>query len=248
METEILTLNLRNLRAYASQHGIQGVAEMDRSEILHALSVRNDRVETMRRECAERGLPTTGTENELKLRLSENDPNAIRSADLAMYRMLAIALGILGCLTLAISVPHIAKEIERITGLHIIYSALLAIVIDLGIVGSKILDLLSVKFELGKLRSINKLTIFGALTANAMINLSGFNYASKNLEMAAILAFGLSFLVWFLFTASGYLFTRQEKRKEPIESTTVPLSHAERLRKAADILEHIEDVSSKLKF
>lgn len=248
------TKTLPELRKEATGLGITGTEKMDRAVVTTKIIGKWKEIEGLRNKCAGLGLSVEGTESDLRLRLTVNDPNSLTQRDHQTYSVSALAFAGLGVAALLVSLPHLTIELSRITGLHWTWAALLALVIDGGIIAAKVVDTLKCKFSLGKVGLYNTVAQYVCLGLSAAINASGFLAAeSANPFLAVAFACVISGFVWFSFNTSAYLFTRKAKA-EPKEDKPVEepkkepeLTPADKLRAAADQLDHLNKIAKQVK-
>ena len=249
----LATKHLPELRKDAIALGITGTDKMDRATVTSKIIFKQRELEALRNKCATLGLPLEGTEADLRLRLTVNDPTSLTKRDHQTYNISALVFAGLGVAALLVSLPHLTVELSRITGLHWVWSLLLALVIDGGIIAAKVVDTLKNKFNLGKVGVYNTVAQYVCLGLSAAINASGFLAAeSANPFLAIAFAGVISGFVWFSFNTGAYLFTCKAKAEQPAEKPAEDvkkepeLSPAEKMRRAADELDRLNKIAAKL--
>lgn len=249
-----LEMTLRDIRNKASEYGIAYDADTSRAALCAAIRAKEQEnaeraaataaeTERLRSECVRRGLAADGEPETLRLRLVASDPATVTPADRRLYNRAAVIFATLGVSALVVSLPHIACELRALTGLSLFAAVALAAVIDCGILASKMLDVLSVKFNLASLRPFNRAAMVACLAFSAAINYSGFVRADGNAALSAAVAVFLPAIAWFSFLASAYLATRCERKGETATAAECP---ATRLERAARELRRLQAIADRV--
>src|SRR6202021_3918134 len=168
--------SLRQLREQAAAMGVGGVGEMaSKYTLIEAMNAKRGEIETLRADCQRAGLPTDGDEAALRLRLASLLPGTVGRDLRTLYRRMGIASIILAVAGLAVSLPHLASGLQRITGVEMIYAVLLAIIIDLGFASLKVIDTRAATFQLtGLIRGVVWSFLVACLAFSATVNASEF--------------------------------------------------------------------------
>lgn len=245
----ISSMNLREMRIFCINLGIEVPADADKEGVIRLIQEKEASIQSLRLECARRGLPTDGEENDLRLRLVASDPATITEADRQLYTMTGRVFIAIGFAALLVSIPHITGELCRITGLHWLSAAALALVIDGAIVACKMADTLSAKFSLGRIRTITTSLMLAALGFSAAVNASGFLHQGvSGAPLACLFALLLSGTVYACFQAGSFFLTVQQRQEEePAAAATVPVCPVGQLKQAAARLESLLHLASKAK-
>ncbi len=214
-----------------------------KEELVSALVAKNKEIESLRLECARKGLTTTGTESELRLRLVATEEGSVTAFDRKLYNATGKAFLTLGLLALLVSVPHMTSELARVTGLPWLYALALAIVIDGAICVAKLADVVSGKFKLGNIVYISRVLLIAALAFSAAVNASGFVQGGESGTVLAVLfALLISGTVYAAFAAAAYILMVEEKRDAEVDVDPV-----QQLKGAADSLNGLLNLARSAK-
>jgi hypothetical protein len=237
---DLESLSLPRLRTRAAAAGVQDTARMTRESIVSALFTLEQETESLRREAQRRGLSTDGDKNTLELRLSATEDGAISSLDRRTYQGAALLILTLGLAGLAVSIPHVSLSLGRIMGVNTLYAVLLALIIDGGIVSLKVVEGLSGKFEMGKVRHLVTSSMIVCLGISALLNGQEFALHCQTWQsniIAYILACFLSGFVFVMFLIGSYMLLNQHPR-----SKTDKKNPADALRQAAEEYERLSNL------
>lgn len=193
--------SLRHLREQAAQLGIPNVQKLrSRYRLLEATHAHKAQVEQLRAECIHRGLPAEGDEQTLKLRLAATRPDAVGQGHRRLWRLMGVGAIGLAVLALAVSLPHLAAGLARITGVGMGYAVLMAIVIDMGFASLKVIDTLAGWFRLSwPVRAAVWVLMLLCLGFSAAVNATQFLETSQSPALARVTA---GFLAGFIFCLS----------------------------------------------
>lgn len=244
---DFIGMGLRDVRTAAAALGID-VKDKDKYALINDIKAYEEETEALRRECGKRGLPTTGDRQELLLRLESKASDAVSDDHRKVWTYSGVALCILGCLTLGISIPHVSQALARLAHMNYGFAVLFAIVVDFGICGFKIVDTLTVKFKVSK--KTHWWVTFGmvcCLGMSAALNASEFmRHAETTGEIALQigLACFISGFVFVLFLIGSNMLLKCEARTGEEEQTTE--TPADKLRKAAMELDRLNGIAEKV--
>lgn len=249
MALNIHGLGIRQVRELANSVGIV-TDGLDRDQIITALLAKEREVDGLRLECVRRGLSSDGLEMDLRLRLAASDPDTITKADQKLYSLTGRAFLVLGLAALVVSIPHLACELSRVTGLHWAYAVALALVIDGAICTAKLADVLTRKFDLGSVKPLCRWLMVAALGFSAGVNAVGFAHGRgvAGWIVGGLFAALIAGTTYASFCAAAYLLTVQSKRdkaKEQAEAEAI--SPVEALNEAANNLSSLLASAKSLK-
>lgn len=240
---------LGEIRTMALDLGLNP-AGLDKQDLCVKIKAKELEVNNLRAECISNGLDMSGSESDLRLRLEGVKPGALTKTDHILYSNAAVAMAVLGTAALLVSLPHLTLELSRISGLHWAWCALLAIVIDGGVIAAKVVDVLGNKFKLAKIGKINQYAMFVCLGFSSLVNASGFIAARGadvgffGVVLSVVFAALISGFAWFGFTAASYLLTTKVKADE--KPTQPQLTPSQKLRKAADEMERLAAIADRI--
>ncbi|OAI41691.1 hypothetical protein AYO40_02540 [Planctomycetaceae bacterium SCGC AG-212-D15] len=206
--------SLRQLREQAAQLGVPNVQKLrSRYRLIEAIYAHKAQVEQLRAECIHRGLPADGDEQTLRLRLAATRPGAVGRGHRRLWRAMGVAAVGLAVLALAVSLPHLAVGLARITGLGLAYAALLALVIDLGFAALKMIDTLAEWFRLSwSVRSTVWVLMVLCLGFSAAVNATEFSRTSEGIVLAWVTACFLGMFIFSMAMIGAGMLTRCEVR------------------------------------
>lgn len=249
--TYFVGMGVLDLRGLCTSLGIDPLG-LDKAQMVSAIMSKKSVLADLRRQCTALGLDTDGDENELRMRLTASEPGSLTTTDHKVYTWAAVAFAVLGVASLVVSLPHLTGELVRITGLSLVYAALLAVLIDVGVVAAKTAATLGQKFNLARVRQINQVAMWVCLGFSAVVNASGFLAAeSASPFLACVFAGLITGMSWFGFTMSAYLLTHRSKVEPTVDPiakpvTVKPLSASEKLRAAADELDRLTGIAKSI--
>jgi hypothetical protein len=240
-------MHKRDLISYGESLGLVMDNTLDRAALVALVVQKEKEIEELRLQAVDLGLPSTGTEGELRVRIAEARA-AIKPSDRHLYRMVGWGSVFLGFAVLAVSLPHLAHEIKETTGQLLVFGYLLAFSIDLGAALLKVAEILSKKFDFGGQKTYLRLGLIACLAVSALLNAVGFVREGSQSGVAIGFAVFLSGAVYGFWSLAGYMLTNcaqaPEEPEEPQEDD--PASKAARLRHAADEIERLCGVAGKV--
>jgi len=242
------TISLRQLRSEAAEFGIDTTG-LQRAEVEVKLAdAKREQLMPLRQACARKGLDTTGSLEDLQLRLTQAEGDSLGKGHRRLYKGMAIGSVLLGITGLGVLLPHTAAELKLVMGFDsMIFAFLMAIIIDLGIACTKAIHTLFGKFNFPKMLQV---TIWGmmllCLAFSASLNASNFLRHTEPTMLGQCLAVGGAiFISCFVFCAffigSSMLMKCEAKTKSDND-----LSPAEALRKAADLMDKLQKNAAKV--
>lgn len=245
--------SIADLRAHAAEMGLR-VNGKSRYELTTAIADKERRnyeatiVFDLRKECAAKGLATTGSREELELRLATNQDGAIQRRDRLAYQAVAVVTILLGLAALAISIPHIAAELSALMNCSLHVGYLLAVVIDGGIVGLKVVDTLGHKFSLSRsVRTSVWSLLITCLVFSAALNASQFlRHVEENLflqGLSILLAVFIASFVFLMFMVGSNMLVHCEDKSKNHQAKK---SAAELFREHADVFDKLQAVAKQL--
>lgn len=205
---------LRQLREEAARLGIPNVQKTrSRYCLLEAIQAHKAQVEALRAECIHRGLPADGDAQALRLRLAATRPGAVGERHRRLWRLMGLAAIGLAVVALAVSLPHLATGLARITGVGMGYAVLMAMVIDLGFASLKVIDTLAGWFRVSwSVRGAVWVLMLLCLGFSAAVNASEFLETSESPALAWITAGFLAAFIFSLSMMGAAMLTRCEVR------------------------------------
>lgn len=213
-------MDMRKLRMEAVSQGISQDPHTDRTDLIAALS---DRLHALQGECAKKGISYDphATIRDLEILLAQHSDGAVSIAHRqGYYRAAAFAI-LLGITALAVSLPHVATAIGKLMGCHIFFAYLLAVIIDLGIGGMKIIDTLSHKFNLKQYRIPVWCVMLTCLGLSALLNSYEFtaNVQSAGSQILAIVlaTFVPAFAFCMFYIGAGMYVKCEDKTDEEVD-------------------------------
>lgn len=232
---------LRQLREQAAQLGIPNIAKTrSRYRLLEAIQAHKTQVELLRSDCARLGLTADGDEQALRLRLAASRLGAVGQGHRRMWRLMGFAAIGLAILALAVSLPHLAAGLARITGVGMFYAVLLALVIDLGFAALKVIDTLSGWFRLPwSVRGAVWCLMLLCLGFSAAVNAAEFQRTSEGVVLAWMTAGFLAGFIFAMAMVGAAMLTRCEVR---MASERCPSAM---FRDAAQEFERLERLAQK---
>ena len=224
-------LMLGRLREQAALLGITGVAEItSKYALVEAINRKRAEIEGLKAECVALGLPTDGDEAALRLRLAQARPGVVGQDVRRLYRRMGWVVVALALAGLAVSLPHLATGLARITGVGLFYAVLLALVIDAGFAGLKVIDTLAGSFKLSPTVRAAVWVLMGlCLAFSATVNASEFIRSADSPALAVVTAFFLAAFIFSTAMIGSSLLTRCEPRTAPAEENPSTI-----FRKAAE--------------
>jgi hypothetical protein len=209
--------NIRDLRLECAALGIDSQGK-DRLALTQALVAYEESLRSLRLECVRRGLVSEGSKDDLLLRLEACKEGAISPAHRKAYKAVAVGAIVLGLAALAISLPHIAAELEIVMGTSAWVAFLFAVVIDLGVVSMKLVDTLASKFDLKGIRGYVWSVLGTCLVFSAALNASQFLRHVEASVVGQSLAIGaacfISGFIFLMFYIGSSMTIRCEDRRE----------------------------------
>lgn len=244
-------LGLADLRTEASQLGIRGAGNKKRQDLILAIAQQQkeqedaERIAELRVKCTQKGLATTGSIEDLELRLAGHNEGAVQRSDRWTYTATVFTTIILGIAALCITAPHIAAELTELMGCSIVVGYLFAIVIDGGFCSLKVVDTLGYKFELPRVVrwSVWSLMMI-CLALSAALNASQFlRHVEPVFAMQALavgLAVFISAFVFLMFMVGSTMIVKCEDKSED------KVSAAEAFRQSALMFDALEKAARKM--
>jgi lysylphosphatidylglycerol synthetase-like protein (DUF2156 family) len=208
---------LRLLREQAVTLGVPNVQGIKtRLRLLEAIEQRKQQIESLRADCLVLGLSTDGDENVLRLRLAGTREGAVSANFRQAWQRAGYACLALAAAGLVVSLPHLAQGLGKITGVNFFYATVLAIVVDLGFVILKGVDVISGTFEVSKASrlAIRSLMIV-CLAFSAIVNAVEFARTADSLALAILTSVFLAGFVFCMSTVGASMLMRCEPKKQP---------------------------------
>lgn len=237
----------RDLISYGESLGLVMDNTLDRAALVALIVQKEKEIEELRLQAVDLGLPSVGTEGELRVRIAEARA-AIKPNDRKLYRVVGWGSVFLGLAVLAVSLPHLAHEIKETTGQYLLFGYLLAISIDLGAALLKVAEILSKKFDFGGQKIYLRLGLVACLAVSALLNAVGFVREGSQSGVAIGFAVFLSGAVYGFWSLAGYMLTNCAQAPEEPEAVQQDEAkeRVARLRKAAAEIERLLEVAEKV--